>query len=335
MKPVYFPFTYVPKHILDGLYAIFGGIVVYGLPGMGLPGCMQTGIAEGKLGIRTPEGLDETDFASIAADYRSWGDLHRAGRSGQPAPGKAPPSWDDPATSRIKKEIRLKAEGRDPEREGEASSDPLLAATAFLYLAGEYDLQNDEISAGLMSSDREKDKLISDVKGESDGASEETSPRRSRQPDDTGHVMLSERLAAWTYMMQMDHAAPAFFVTSSRAAFEHVLDGVDEAQTVLRAGPLGLTEKESEQMKGWRDGLAEHIARLTAHSGPVSSVALPGPPAGGCCRTKVLLELSIIPGKSPREFFARFTPGVFRSKPEGHLGPRNTVVGLVDATADS
>jgi len=336
MKPIYFPFTYISGPILDALYAYFGKIAVYGFSEKDVPEKMRKGVENGKLDINMPVKMDEKKLASILKDHKIWANLHHMDRGGEltnlKTHGKITPFIDDFAMSRIKKDIKERGAEMHPKADQQESVDPFFTAGIFLYLAGEYDMQNDEISGDLISSEKMERKLITDIKGENDELFKEMFQRVKRLSDDTGHFMTSERMAAWTYMMQHDQEMPGFFITSSRSVFEHLIDNATEAEVVSDFSSIPLNKNRIEETSNRYGSIADYIDTLLKNAWPISNDNPVDPPLESKSDKKASLVLYIIPGKSPREFFARFAGhDMLRlEKEKGDTAHKNTIIGLVE-----
>ncbi len=339
MKPIYFPFTYISEPVLHALHACFGKIVVYGFSEQDVPEKMRKWAENGKLDISMPVKMDEEKFALIIKDYRTWTNLHHMHRGGQIAylknHGQNIPFFNDFATSQIKWDIKKRGMEMHPKEDGQENVDSLSAAGIFLYLAGEYDMQDDEVSAGLHSVGEMEKNLISEMKGENDTVFMAPSKNLKPLSADTGHFMTSERIAAWTYMMQHDREVPGFFITSSRAVFEHLIDNTTEAEMALNFDSIPLDKNRIGEMDNWRDRLLDYIGILLKNTWPISHDSPGDPPFDNKCDIKASLMLYIMPGKTPHEFFAPFTGhGMFRlEKEKGDAALKNTIIGLLEITS--
>jgi hypothetical protein len=105
---------------------------------------MQKWAESGGLDIRVPVKEDEERMDSILRDYRDWLNLHQGGDVAFLKTLKdAIPYFDETSTSRIRSDIRKKAEGPRSDKEPAIEkNDVLLQARLFLLAAQELDVQN-------------------------------------------------------------------------------------------------------------------------------------------------------------------------------------------------
>jgi hypothetical protein len=111
-----------------------------------------------------------------------------------------------------------------------------------------------------------------------------------------------------------------------------LIDNTTEAEMVLNFDSIPLDKNRIGEMDNWRDQLVDYIGILLKNTWPISHDSPGDPPLESKCDKKASLVLYIIPGKSPREFFARFTGhGMLGlEKEKGDAALKNTIIGLLE-----
>ena len=76
MKPIYFPFTYVPHGVAQALATCFERFIVYQPSGKKVPDEMQPWIAANVMEVRVPDQADDQTLEKVVKDFRSFAGLH-------------------------------------------------------------------------------------------------------------------------------------------------------------------------------------------------------------------------------------------------------------------
>jgi len=338
MKPVYFPFTFMPESVVEAVSACFGQMVVYQPSGQNVPEQMQKWAEDGTLDIRIPVKADEERLDSILRDYRDWLNLHQGGEVAFLKTLKDTiPYFDDTSTSKIRADIRKKTEEPRSDKEPAIEkTDMLLQARLFLLAAQELDVQNFSIIREIKQFEEMEQDLFKNLKGETEDSHVRSPGNNALITDDPGAYMAPERVAAWARLllhdpMKNDDVISGLYITSSRTVFEYLTDNVPGVQMALDFDSIPVVRKRSEAMKSWQDTLLEHLAKLVENPWP--------PPKGAdmesyidkSCDRSVSLALHIVPGEEPFEFFSRF----IEKKPlqphsvDTERRLKNTLIGLI------
>ncbi|MFO7970217.1 MAG: hypothetical protein R6U40_00540, partial [Desulfobacterales bacterium] len=177
--------------------------------------------------------------------------------------------------------------------------------------------------------------FMKDLKGESQDLDEEAALEKRLEAHDPGYYMTKERVHAWTRIMQRDQEGSGLYVTTSRSVFEFLIDSTPEAELVDVLDAIPVVDNEVEELETWRDELMKHLEMLTtvvwiAKTDPIiTAPEIPG------CETTVSLTLYIVPGKTPREFFAGFVENDSFGVKDKHNGTKfkNTLLGLIQKSS--
>jgi hypothetical protein len=76
MKPIYFPFTYVPHGVAQALATCFERFIVYQPSGKKVPDEMRSWIAANVMEVRVPDQADDQTLEEVVKDFRSFAGLH-------------------------------------------------------------------------------------------------------------------------------------------------------------------------------------------------------------------------------------------------------------------
>ena len=160
MKPICFPYTYVSDSLAQALTACFGQFIVYQPLAGKIPEQMGPWADKGVLDIRVPVTENQTDLETGVKNYLSWADLHYGGSGLKPSFLKtwkeAIPFFKASSSSQVVADIKEQVYGKP----GCRARAPLLAARLFLYLAQEFDRQNQEVLRDLKRHRLQEAELI-------------------------------------------------------------------------------------------------------------------------------------------------------------------------------
>jgi hypothetical protein len=331
MNPIYFPFTYVSKSVFRVVSACFKKIDVYQPSGQEVPENMQQWAKSGALDIHIPVKGEEDTLDILCKSYRDWGDLHNGpGVSFFKTQADVVPFFDETFTSQIRAAIQ-KSDAGPAEKE----SSSLLNARLFLRLAQDLDRQQFEIADNMHVFETMEQDLLKRLKGEEEdvlkiGFGNDTA-KAGVSNVDSGDYMIKERIEAWARLAQHDTERSGIFITTSRSAFEYLLDRSPGAEKVLDLNSIPLYENISEEMKIWQDSLIHHLGLVLENDDPASQASFVGPPLCEGCDTKVSLMLYRVPGKVQHEFFARCVEnGLHKTGEKDERSVfKNTLIGFV------
>ena len=329
MKPLYFPFTYIPKSVGKALSACFRQTAVYQISSTKIPEEMQELVKDGILDIRIPVEVNGEFLDKILKDYRSWVNIHQGTETGfLKAMANKIPFFDESASSQIRADLKKIGKQIPPEEK----PDPIFQAKLFLHMAQEFDLQKKGLDQDLMNIDAMEDDFMKNLKWEDDDDHARAVARRQWDKDDPGHFMTTERINAWVSIMLQDSQASGLFITTSRAVLEHLIEIVPEMEQVIRLDAILIDVDEDETLSNWQDGLVETLEMLATGNWPVPMDDIANPPEIPGSEEKVSLTLYIVPNKTPYEYFADCVEtDVFQAE-SAKTGIRfkNTLIGLIE-----
>jgi len=329
MKPIYFPFTYVPEAAGKALAACFGQTSVYQIASTKIPDDMKKLAEDGILDLRIPVDSNGKLLDKILKDYRGW----IVSRQGVETAylrtiAEEIPFFDESASSQIRSDLK-KTGKQTPSPE---KPDPLFQAKLFLHMAQEFDIENTGLDRELMDIEALEEDFMKDLKGEDDDDQARAIVRMVLEKDDPGHYMTKERLKAWALLMHQDPEIFGLFVTSSRAVVEYIIDSVPETVRVIRFDTIPASNQNEEALVKWRYQLRESLERLATHPWPAEMDRMANPPEVPGTISNVSLTLYIVPGNTADAFFAGcFETDMFRagSKPDRERF-KNILIGLVE-----
>jgi hypothetical protein len=304
MKPIYFPFTYLPDNVRADLGIFFSQIVVYQPSSLPLPVEFDAGRKSGQVAIRVPVAAGSDHLGRIVKAYQAWARQHQGAefayfktRQG------AVPFYDEASIHQIRTEIRrAQREDNLAEDPGEEALQQLMQSRVFLHLAQEFDIQHGAISRSLNSQADMERVMLQNLQGQMD---EEDFPRHSAHvsgTDQPGDYMVNERLAAWGALMTHDSETTGVLVTASRGALAAILD---ERSGVVEIGRFhGPRASDLEKQPDWRPLFEAYLESLVKEVWPIE---LPDPLTARLGQSKaqerVTLAVYLVPQTAPSELW--------------------------------
>lgn len=334
MKPIYFPFTYISKPVVEALGACFRQTVVYQPSSQNVPEKMRKWEKKGVLDIRVPVKSDENKLDAVLKDYRAWVNFNQGSEiSFLKTHAHTIPFFDDTSVLKIREDIKKNAQaGQFHKNHAQKETDLLFNSRMFLHVAQEFDIQNREINRDFLLLEAMEQDLIKNLKGENETLSMENNLNHTLKTDDPGSYMTSERIEAWGHLLRHDQEISGVFITSSRSAFEHLIDKASTAEKLIRFDTITMLENGAEAAERWQDNLMEQLDMLARNSWPASTDGIEIAPADKGDGKKVALTLYILPGETPHEFFARCVGHNVLQAGEGDkdIKFKNTLIGLIE-----
>jgi len=330
MKPIYFPFTYIPKSVGKALSACFRQTAVYQISGTKIPKDMQELSRDGILDIRIPEEVNGEFLDKILKDYRNWINAHQGMETAVlKTMADEIPFFDESASSQIRAD--LKKTGK--QIPAEKNPDPLFNAKLFLHMAQELDIQMKILDQDLMDIEAMEKDFMRNLKGEDDDDQARATMRMVLEKDDPGHFMTTERINAWISIMLQDPQTSGLFITTSRTVLEHLIDIVPEAEKAICSDAIPMDVDKDETLSNWQDDLMETLEMLATNSWPATMDDVTNPPETPGKETNVVLTIYIVPNKNPHACFADCVEtDVFETESAKMEDTRfkNTLIGLVE-----
>jgi hypothetical protein len=332
MKPIYFPYTYVPQGVAQALAACFQRFIVYQPSGKKVPDEMQPWVEANLMEVRVPDPTDDQAIEKVVKDFRSFASLHNDSKNLKTAAFlgqySAIPFFSETSTSRIVSDVK---KGGSSDSAG-TGSDPLFCARVFLGFAQDFDRQGDELNQGLGVHEQQSFELLKTLKGETEIDSAANPLGAASKVDDPAEYMALARLQSWTLLFQNDPVGSGLFVTSSKSVFNQLMAQLPAFEKILQSAGLPAVEVKDKAFNSWRDSFLKHLTRLVETHWSASKdigVDLPLNSAGG---TNVTLTLYLVPGQIPWDFFARYLEArqLPKKQPNQKAKFKNTLVGLVE-----
>ncbi|MBC2717101.1 MAG: hypothetical protein HF978_17490 [Desulfobacteraceae bacterium] len=214
MKPIYFPFTYIPESVAKPLSQFLGRIIVFQPVSNNQPEALHQLEENGSIEIRVPYSEDEDRLVGCLKEFKQWGRLHHGEEASLKDIFKNGFS-NKTFTSQIRTDILKNQEDEifDP--------DPVFLSRLFLLMAQELDLQQSVIDQKLASSIDDELDLFTSMTGEEKILDP---PKESLFKNDYGAYMTGSRIAAWFRLMKNSAEESAFLVTNSQAVSDEIAD---------------------------------------------------------------------------------------------------------------
>jgi hypothetical protein len=332
MKPIYFPFTYIPKSVGKALAACFRQTAVYQISDTKIPDDMQELSQDGILDIRIPVEANGEFLDKVLKDYRGWMNTHQGMETAVlKTMADKIPFFDESASSQIRADLK-KTTKQIPAQE---KPDLMFYAKLFLHMAQEFDLQKNMLDQNLVDIEAMEEDFMKNLKGEDDNDQSRATLRMVLERDDPGHHMTKERINAWASLMLKDPQTSGLFITTSRAVVEHLIDIVPEAEKVIYFDAIPMGVDEDETLSSWKDGLRKILEKLAFENWPVPINDMANPPEILGSEKSVSLTIYIVPNKTPHEYFADFVEtDVFQDEiAKTDTRFKNTLFGLVEKSS--
>ena len=332
MKPICFPSTYVSDSLAQALTACFGQFIVYQPLAGKIPEQMCPWAEKGILDIRVPVTANQTDLETMVKNFSSWADLHFGG-SGLKSPflktwKDAIPFFKASSSSQVAADIKKQVYGKT----GSRAPELLLAARLFLYLAQEFDRQNQEVARDLIRHRQQEAELIRQLKMEDDSLSAEFQKQAVLIPDDFAGYMVLDRLEAWARILLEDADISGIFITHIPAVLQELLDKTPTAKKMLHIGSIPICTAMATEPTPWRQKLVSDLAHVVEHKwSPTEDTPLDQPVFPAATNT-VSLSVYFVPDQMPRDFFSHWAQIQPHDRDASYAGNKlkNTLIGLIE-----
>ncbi len=332
MKPIYFPFTYVPRWVAETLAACFKQFTVYQPSGRKLPAEMQPWVEANVMEVRLPVQTEDEALAKVVKDFRAFASLHGDSKNLKTAAflgqNGAIPFSSESAASQIVSDV--KKSGRT--ESAEANSDPLFCARVFLDFAHEFDRQSAELNRGLGGYDRRSRDLLKEISGGKENGLPATPLTAEIKVEDPGEYMALARFQAWLRLFMIDPVDSGLFVTSSPSVFNHLIENLAAAEKVIQSGGLPVMGAKDDSGISWRDSFLKQMKQLVENRWSAAEHTFADMPLPKDQRSNVTMTLYRVPGQGPADLFSRVfeDQNVDTLKPSQRAEFTNTLIGLID-----
>jgi len=316
MKPVYFPFTYIPEPVARQLDRLFGRTILYLPISAGFSETMRQLQADGCIDLRVPYPDDGDRLKQSCREFKAWGEQHY-GDGASLKKAFSDGFYNQSFTAQIRSDILKHGTAV------EAVPDPVFAARLFLLMAQELDAQQHDLDLELalsMAAERELFALMTGQEGTPDSLGEQM------KNADYGTVMTAARLSAWAYLLCKDALESCFLVTNSRASVDQMMESFPDITQVARFEGISCDLSQSQ-----RKELAQYLASL--RNSPdigAGAISCPELKAAETAADRIHLTLYLLPHAGPTEIFSVLP----HAGDSGQIAARaqfNTIIALIEA----
>ena len=305
MKPLYFPFTYISFETAEDICAFFKDVIICQPTCSGVHDTMRDMEKKGMIDINLPVFKDEKDekkLAGIISQIKAGARMHGCGdKAFAMAVSEKNPFCSDTLPNQVRSQINksIKSEA------SEELDENILAARAFLQIAQEMDMQNNEINMGLTAVEEMRQELMNVLKGDenaSDNIQEGVLPKSLGM----NSYIWEERLKAWSCLLQHDLGMQdiPLLLTTDSSIFENMIEEVETAEKIGFFESVPVLGQRIDSIERWRNDLIEKLERIAENTWDGSAVGISPPPyKDKSFKSRVSLLIYIIPGKTFRELF--------------------------------
>jgi hypothetical protein len=331
IKPIYFPFTYVPQWVAQALAACFKHFVVYQPSGRKLPSTMQSWIEANVMEVRVPVQTKDDALAKIAKEFRAFAGLHDDSKNLKTAVlwGRqgAVFGFGESAVSRIISDLKKSSRTAS----AETDLDPLFCAQVFLDFAQEFDRQSHELNRDLGLNERLSRQLLKEINGENEDGLPATPLNAEIRIEDPAEYMAQDRLQAWIRLFMIDPVDSGLFMTSSPAIFNHLIENLPAAQKVIQSEALPVIDYKDDSAILWRDSFLKQVQQLIENRGAAAKLPFVDLPLPQDRRSNLKLTLYQAAGQAAADIFARIfdDQNAEPFRPHQNDEPPNTLIGII------
>ena len=332
IKPIYFPFTYVPRWVAETLVTYFKHFRIYQPSARQIPDEMQTWVDGNMMEVRVPAKTADKAFGKVVNDFQSFSRLHDDPRSLKTAARLEQdcgiPFFGESAASRIVSDVKKGSLSES----AEADFDPLFCARVFLDFAQQFDRQSAELNRGLGVHDRRSQDLLQKISGKKDADLPGSPLTAGIKADDPAEYMARDRLQAWIRLFFEDTVKSGIFVTSSQSVFDHLTENLAAVEKIIHCEGLPAKAVLDDAVSTWRDPLLKQMKQLVETEWSTAEGAFAGVPPLNRSHSTVTLTLYLVPGQNPADLFAPFLADehVNPINSNRRAGLKNTMIGLID-----
>ena len=334
MKPIYFPYTYSSKPVLNSLNLFFRQVTVYQPSAPAIPDDLKILEDEGLLDIQLPVRGAEKKIAAVLRDYNIWAGMHQGREMAFfKTQGKYPPFFTDTSIAQIKKDIREKAGTIIPDTPALNDGALLFNARVFLLIAQQMDCQKSQSTTLLETADSMESNLFKQLKGEEEACALDSIPRGLTLKDSLRDYMIPERLQAFSHLVRYAEKTSGVYVTDNRPVMEYLLEKSPHMKLLSSTDALLPAEDTNKDPAQRQEKIERYLEMLVTDSATVSGDQLAEPVQEKTADTSDSLTLYLVPDQPPHAFFAECTeihPTNSVSDSGNNRAIRNTLVCFVN-----
>ena len=211
MNAIYLPFTYISKKKAKKFLKIFDKIIIYQAFNYEPALHMRQMAEEKKIAIKIPIQNSPKEMMQMIQEYKNSGIAKNKRDINLIKFYNKPFLFDENSKFKIKEEIQ----GRKKDHKENAND----LLRLFLFLAYDFDKNNDEIKTNLNLLNSKEFKMFQKLKNENDDINSNIT-----KLDDIGLYKYAQRLKAWSYVFLNDKKQDCkYFLTDSKKIMEHIL----------------------------------------------------------------------------------------------------------------
>ena len=313
MDVFYFPFTYMPEKSIAALRPLFKKLIFFQTDEMFLPDAMKSSVADGDVVMSIPVPGQGKKIVEMLSIFRNWGQsLDGKNRKYFKVQNEEIPFFSDMSVSKIKSDLSKGTLSKGKASESVPKSltpeDIVSQAGLFLQLAQDLDVESEEVETGLRKYLEMENVLFDEIKG---GAQEDdlnfSASLGDPTPGGTREDNLESRLAAWSILFRYVENCDGVFVTDSEAVFRHLEEKGGIGEAICRL-PVPGDMSDPSAFQTTVEDLLLQLSRGGVDTADMERVVLPEDQGA---LTTSMLEVYVVQGVPPRNFFADMMPKNF------------------------
>ncbi|WP_300463337.1 hypothetical protein [Desulfobacula sp.] len=263
IRCLFFPFTHITGNQLNTLLAFFPSFQHFPISAdfkHDLP--LQTLCEQGKIipVFSSPQEISSVELK--VEQYLAWAQIHKGNKGNLKSLLKnAPYFTNDTHVTAIKSQIK----GMKDDPSASLTDESVLQRDGlFLKMAQLFDMQNERIDLALKDLDKDRDKLVSTLRG-LESVSTETENSPAEDHNDFGAMMTRERIMAWSGCMarkgiwQQADSRRRLFVTTSKAVFDYMTSNCEDVVNTLDIDQIKVHENYCENKSEWQHQFCEYL----------------------------------------------------------------------------
>ena len=337
MKPLYFPYTFIPRKTALEISAFFKNFVIYQPSDEPLPEEMQALADSGLLEVRVPDASVASRFSRVVKDFQYWGDQQRTGEEIRAAvlrSSKDPvPFFDESSSTQIVADLRQQSEPALKDDQ----TDSTFEARVFLALAQEYDRQHQEMNGDLGAYEDKVQDLIDDINAEGNNPIKAPLTELEFRQSDPAEYMVPGRLDAWVSLYLKDTADPGVLVTTNPGILDHINELIPDVEKIHQFSCAAADPEKGEIRAQWQKSLLMYLSEAATTKWPADLDLPPNTFDAEGSETDLSLTVYIIPDLMPRDCLAECISSshIHSGGPVPTSSIRNTVFGLIQPSEPS
>ena len=297
---IFFPFTHIPQDQLDTMVTFFPSFrLLAGSRDVNHQKRLQDLYDQGKITPFFPSPDEHAMVELKVEQYLEWARIHKGDEVNLRLLLKQTPYFtSDSDVTAIKSQVR--AGQKDPATDESSLEKEWL----FLKMAQLCDEQNEGIDLTLKNLDKERSRLMSELRG-LENPPEDVKEDNKNASMDFGAVMTRERIQAWSRCMAAagglkKEGDPCVFFTTSKAVFDYLESNCKDVVNALDIDTIKVHENECENRDGWHHQFCE-LLMDAVQAGGNRKIELPR--VDDRCDLSGQIKLSLFSGNDMNQLF--------------------------------